>query len=647
LRLRSLIFWWVILTAVLPVTALVWTAIAYSESEFRGGAERALQEQIGALNAEFSRWHAFRSDLTLGLASVPAVRDFVDQLAAYAGSATNAPLNNSAERLQLFLEAFQDTVPDVDLIRLLDVQGNTLIKVRSARRIRAELESLTPLKLVEHEIDDPAFRDTLAQLRGGETGHLLLPHNAVEGFARVPLLDAVTPLFSDGERVGYLAVTVFGHPLDRIAESARRSYGESISVFELNPDDPARDGLLLYRDAPRLRFANWLAPPLRPDSRAQPVLAKVAAQPFGKFQDSSAETTTLYAEYHPYPDRLISWAVAIEVADAQISAPFLRMQRVVLAVATVLALVGLALAGFGARRITRPLQSLTNGLQQFAEGNAETRLRPEGAIEFQQVAESFNDMGERITRAEAQRQQAQERLLESAKLASMGRMAAGIAHEINNPLNNILAFAKLVQRDLPEHQTQVREDITAIQSEALRASEIVQGMLGFAREAPARFAQFDSQQWFEESIKLVRAEATNAGVEVSGRVASAGDVVGDRAQLQQCAINLLRNAIQASSLHQEVLATLTVDDDGMTVTVIDQGSGISEEDLKQAFEPFFSTKEVGQGAGLGLSVSLGLIQRHGGQLWLKKRTDGAGTIASMWVPRQLQNIPVATDTSVI
>ena len=220
-------------------------------------------------------------------------------------------------------------------------------------------------------------------------------------------------------------------------------------------------------------------------------------------------------------------------------------------------------------------------------------------------------------------------LLQSAKLASIGQMAAGIGHEINNPLNNILSYAKLIERQLGDSDARCKQDLKSLKEEAMRASEIIKGILNFARQVSPQYAPFDIRQWLHDTFMLVQQTAKNGGVSLSYDCQEDVVIEGDRGQLQQALINLLINAIQASARDSEVYVIVQVDAEEVAINVI----GVDPSDLDRIYDPFFTTKAEGVGSGLGLSISLGIIERHGGKLILSNN-PGKGTTASMIIPRR-------------
>ncbi|MDQ1362731.1 MAG: two-component system, NtrC family, sensor kinase, partial [Pseudomonadota bacterium] len=243
--------------------------------------------------------------------------------------------------------------------------------------------------------------------------------------------------------------------------------------------------------------------------------------------------------------------------------------------------------------------------------------------ELLQLEQSFKYLAKTLKASEKQRDQAQSMMLQQAKLASIGEMAAGIGHEINNPLNNILSYVKLIERDLPESDTQLRHDLEGLRDEALRAGRIVKGVLNFARQLPLEFSRFDLKQWLQDCIELVASEARKRYVSVKIMRVPQMELSGDRNQLQQVMVNLLMNAIQASDPQDvvEIFAT-RLDRKQVRIIVSDQGKGIDEKNRAKIFDPFFTTKAIGEGSGLGLSISLGIVQYHNGLLTLENNHKG-------------------------
>ena len=221
-------------------------------------------------------------------------------------------------------------------------------------------------------------------------------------------------------------------------------------------------------------------------------------------------------------------------------------------------------------------------------------------------------------------------LVRNAKLASVGQLAAGISHEISNPLNNIYSLTRLLQRHLPDDDPVLR-DVRDIREEAERASRIIRGLLNFSRQAPTNPSEFDADQWVRDSLALVRHVAEERRLSFDAELGAGCRIHGDRDLPQQALINLLLNAVQASPEGGRVRVRADSDARRLEVRLIDQGSGIRPEDAERLFDPFYTTKPEGEGTGLGLSICLGIVEHHGGSLRLDNAAGG-GAEAVMTLP---------------
>ncbi len=227
--------------------------------------------------------------------------------------------------------------------------------------------------------------------------------------------------------------------------------------------------------------------------------------------------------------------------------------------------------------------------------------------------------------AEIRRMQAQ--LVQTEKLASVGQLAAGVAHEINNPLTGILGFAEILLQaeGLSEEN---REDLRTIVHQSRRCRKIVQNLLQFSRRSKPKLEAFELRDVLEPTVDLVRHDFDAAGIALETDLAPGlPELSGDATQLEQVFINLITNARQALAdrpdgrLRIEARAA----DGGVVLRFIDNGCGIEPENLGKVFDPFFTTKPVGKGTGLGLSISYGILKEHRGALEVESVPDRGAT----------------------
>lgn len=294
-----------------------------------------------------------------------------------------------------------------------------------------------------------------------------------------------------------------------------------------------------------------------------------------------------------------------------------------------------------ARRITQPIASLTDGARSLARGKLDTRIVAESRDELGTLAQAFNDMAESLAvhRAELTRknealstanehmQSMQEQLLRSERLAAIGQLAAGVSHEIDNPVGIILGNAELLMQDLGEDDP-LRDDVAAIIEECRRCKRITGGLLGFARSPEGHLDRVDLSQLVEETAASLRPQKLFKGMDLKINTASEGlYVTGDADQLRQILINLLLNAAQALQGEGQLEISLAEQSDHALVYVDDSGPGIPEADWEKVFQPFFSTKAHGEGTGLGLPLCRKLVESQGGQIFVSKAPLGGARLS--------------------
>ncbi len=263
---------------------------------------------------------------------------------------------------------------------------------------------------------------------------------------------------------------------------------------------------------------------------------------------------------------------------------------------------------------------------EFAEGP----FLPEEAKLIQRIAREIAALVEQ-QEDEQERQRLAAQLRHADRLATIGQLAAGIAHELNEPLANILGFAQLLQKSpLPET---AGADVSRIIEASLHAREIIRNMLLFARENVPRRIEVDVNCLVREALRFVAPRTTRGNVTVTLKLAEGRtSIVADPAQIQQVLLNLAINAVQAMPDGGELTIETQAEQGGVRLAVQDTGVGMPEEVQRRVFDPFFTTKDVGEGTGLGLSVVHGIIEAHGGRIHFESQV-GRGTRFDVWLPR--------------
>jgi len=302
--------------------------------------------------------------------------------------------------------------------------------------------------------------------------------------------------------------------------------------------------------------------------------------------------------------------------------------------------------------VSRPIKQLIAGVHQFAAKNLSYRFGFKRRDEVGELAAAFDDMAtelellnrtleDRIRRKSHELELAQEKLIHSEKLASLGQLSAAVAHEINNPLAGIYTYAKLLEKKLAPGQP-VSEWLQTIQHESRRCGGIVNNLLVFARRQHTELAPADIRTIIQRTANVVQHKLEMSGIELAIEVADLPAVVCDASQIQQVLTAIIINAADAitgaaaqpGAAHGSPAGKVAVraglmEDDRVDISVSNNGPPIPKDVLPKIFEPFFSTKQATSGVGLGLAVAYGIVKRHGGDIQVE---TGAETTFHVILP---------------
>lgn len=282
--------------------------------------------------------------------------------------------------------------------------------------------------------------------------------------------------------------------------------------------------------------------------------------------------------------------------------------------------------------VMRPIGRIVEMSRQVIAGDLTARVGIRPAGEMGVLCEAVDGMADAVAQREIQLTQAtRQQVTRAEKLASIGRLAAGVAHEINNPLTGVLTFAHLM-REKPNMDAQDKQDLDLIVHETTRAADIVRGLLDFARERPTLMEQLDLNDVVHRTVRLIINQKKFEKIVIDELLLEdLPAICGDRNQLQQVLLNLSLNACAAMPQGGKLTISTLVADDKVLMKVTDTGCGIKKEDLDSIFEPFFTTQPVGKGTGLGLSVTYGIVEQHGGTLEVQSK-EGEGTTFTIRFP---------------
>lgn len=314
----------------------------------------------------------------------------------------------------------------------------------------------------------------------------------------------------------------------------------------------------------------------------------------------------------------------------------------------------LAFLLFGAvflhRTLVRPLRALVRVTHEIAAGDLSKRveLPQRGCPDLDDLADSFNHMVDAVQKSQEELKQAEAQLIQSSKLASLGTLASGVAHELNQPLAIIRAIAQqnletLDQMTTPQLVHALREDLQIIHRQTVRMSQIIQHLRAFSRKPREEFEPVSLNDVAQNALILLREQLRQRGITLIENYApDLPPVLGEANSLEQIVINLLTNARDALESHpdgQIAIETATYDDGKRVyaeLRVRDNGPGVPEDIRQQIFDPFFTTKDPNKGTGLGLAISLEIAQKHHGFLLLGETERGAEFILRIPVAESRQ-----------
>jgi two-component system NtrC family sensor kinase len=303
---------------------------------------------------------------------------------------------------------------------------------------------------------------------------------------------------------------------------------------------------------------------------------------------------------------------------------------------TIFVLLGITIAGslmallvayFLGLDLMKPIRRLVEASHELSQGHFSYRIEPVSKNELGELENMVNFMASALkSRDDEMKEETQKQLIQSERLASVGRLAAGVAHQINNPLTGILTYSSLLLRKKLEDDPE-RADLQVIVDETMRCREIVKGLLGFSKQTEPHKHASAMNSIIRNAIALTKNQALIHDVTVRLELDEAlPPIVVDDSQIQEVFLNIILNAIDAMPKGGELRVTSTMkNDQWVQIRFADTGVGISPEHIDKIFDPFFTTKDASKGTGLGLAVAYGIIEKHHGEIWMESEVGWGAT----------------------
>jgi two-component system NtrC family sensor kinase len=473
-------------------------------------------------------------------------------------------------------------------------------------------------------------------IKQGTTDYML--RNDREGLYRSIQTTAAEPgiekirIFDRDGRITYTTnSTEQNHVVDKTAEACYACHAQSQPLTRLNRPDRFR----IYRNAAGTRVLGIITP-----LENQPACSNASCHA------------------HPAEQQILGVLdtnLSLSKADVQLAE---SSQRMIAYTGCALLLIAILSWFFVWEVVGRPVKALERGTERLAAGELGYQIDVQSKDEIGELAHSFNEMSNQLkaehnenlawTRTLEQRveqktrelKRAHEHALHTEKMASIGKMAAVLAHEINNPLSGILTYAKLLRKWIDSEdggnrrRQDIRESLDLIAAESRRCGDLVKNLLTFSRTTPINLQPTNLNQVIDRSLRLIQHQLDLAAIHVEPDFdLDLPLLICDGAQIEQVLLALMMNALDAMPQGGNLWVTTKLDRAGSALRIIvrDDGCGIPPEILPQLFEPFLTTKETGRGVGLGLAISRSILERHNGNIEVQSEV-GRGTTFTVTLP---------------
>lgn len=639
MQLQQKIFIVLALMTGIPLLVLLFGVVDRMEQEVRNRTEIELLAGLDKMSEELDLILNSQESIAKGLAKVPAVKRFATSVSTMGQASFNQKTyQQHADELEQFFLNYQHAVPSIQALRFIDPQGKTLVKVKEGKPIEAkQADNVAGRLFVADQSSKRFFRDAISSqlevsMSDFELGRVTLDAEFCPAMVRysVTVRDEVDRLD------GFLVVNIWGTRLDATMESSLRGYPGKTYIVEIS-NDSQRDGIYLYHKDTHRRFADQLNSDYRFNT-------EIGSEKWAQIKAADGKGSLylddgrmlFYQKISPFKNRNTQWLLVVDADSKILLSEINSMRHSIWVIMGLLILASLLVAIWASSRLAKPVHELAEIINRYADGEDDVTYSETHHDEIGLAGQAFNYLKEKLKYTEKERDKAERQARQSERLASVGQLAAGIGHEINNPLMNIMSLASLIEDEVKGISSSAASDIKLLQKEGNRCARIVQGILSFARESKPSYQQFDMTELVEETVSLVKHRLETESIELIIDIDAPLLMCGDASQLQQVLVNILLNAIQASRTNEKITIKGWQSGQMIHLQIIDSGLGIGDESLAHIFDPFFTTKLEGEGTGLGLSVSYGIIKHHGGSISVENNRLG-GVLVHIELPVEMKD----------
>lgn len=486
-------------------------------------------------------------------------------------------LQEGRENQEKFLFTLMRDIPSAEDLCLFDARGQEVARV--SRR-----EVLNPQKLSQ-------FPTTLVGTRGVEKSYLASDGRTMVSLV-IPFYDLITQ-----QIIGGFSIQVNLRPIMEATFAGNRSTEGEIFVV-------SREGKLIGHED----FSHVL--------RQTPVVSSLAVREFLEGREAPGELPLRYKSFSGKevlgvyaPIKKVGWGAVAEIPVDQAYKPISSLSFKLFLITLAVAILVVTVSIHFALRFTRPIEALEQGAKQVAKGELDIILPKTADDEIGRLVETFNGMTKQLRL----KREMEAFLIQTEKMAALGLMSAGVAHEINNPLATVSAYAedlleRISEEDINElyRSGELAEYLQVICKQTQRGKKITGSLLTFARQPKGNITHINFNEIIEDTLALVNYRIKHQGVEVIKELdVDLPEVEGDLSLIQQVLLNVIGNSLDAMETEGGQLKLITEkNQDNLLIKIIDTGSGIAKEDQEKVFLPFYTTKPIGKGTGLGLSICI-------------------------------------------
>lgn len=624
-----------LLIAFLGITILSTAAVfifgyIVSSRSLANKVEEGLKLSLKRSSEDVNSFMLDRQSEALAVAEIPLLKDLLKSLKY----GSYADFVRRGELIEQFFLEYQKKRKAIQAIRIVDTNGQVLVKVKELKIIdRKKQHPFFPVTSVG-SLSEKNFFSEFAGLKKGQVWMSNFELGIDNNEFCPPMIRIAAPICLEGDVVaGFLIINIWGQRIGEIVSNTIRKDDGYSFIVERNFIDPERNGIYLYHHEPDICFINQTGKGST-FLKDYPDAAGLMNKNAGVIHDAVSGDLTAFVYYSPYMSQERGWLIATVAKKDRVLAPVIKQKKVMLTVGAIILIVSAITAVLLSKTLTKPISLLSKGAKEIGSGNLDYRIAVFSGDEIGDLAKGFNSMSEALKENIHKRIEAESRACQAEKLASIGELAAGVAHEINNPLGNIISISRLLNEDIDSNGCDInaiKKDIGTIIREGRKCEDIVVGLLNFSREIPLHKTLENLNDLIDEVLAIFNNRFYDKGISLYREYSEIPEVYVDRAQIQQVFTNIILNSIHATGNGGNIKVKTKMNRDSVDVEISDTGVGISKENIKKVFNPFFTTKEVGKGTGLGLAISYGIIKKHNGEITLES-DEGKGTRCIITLP---------------